>query len=261
MPSKKIKPAPSKRTTSPKTPVVKTRKVSSEPKATSPVNEISSKVFDLKKKGLLDFKKRLPNVKVKKTYIILGLIIITLVGLIVYYRRVFIVAIVNGQPITRLAYINEAEGVYLQDQRVTAGKQALNQLVTKTLLEQEAAKRNISVSDKEVQDEVAKTRKMLEEQKQKLEDALALQGDSLSAYESRIRTQKLIQKLIGKVAVTEKEVEDYIKQNEASLQGLSGDDLKNQVKQTLESQKSSEKLQTLIQDLQKKAKVTYFISK
>ncbi len=253
MATKKTKPATPKKTTSPKSAPVRARKSVTKTKTAPVVKETAVPTPTA-------LKRRLPEIKVRRLYIIAALVIIALIGLLVYYRRLFVVAIVNGQPITRLSYIQETEGVYLQDQRVTAGKQALNQLVTKTLLYQEAARRHMSVSDKEVNDEVANTRKMLEKQNQKLEEVLALQGDSLPAYEDRIRTQKLIKKLIGNVTVSDKEVDDYIKQNEANLQGLTGDDLKNQVKQTLESQKSNEKLQALIQSLQQKAKVTYFIS-
>ncbi len=254
MATKKTKPSTAKKTTSPKTNAAKTKRTPSKSTV------VTSSVKDTPPASSTPSRRRFPDLKVRRLYLIAALVIIALIGLIVYYRQLFVVAIVNGQPITRLTYIQETEGVYLQDQRVTAGKQALNQLVTKTLLYQEAARRHISVSEKEVNDEVNNTRKMLEKQNQKLEEALTLQGDSLPAYEDRIRTQKLIQKLIGKVTVSDKEVDDYIKQNEANLQGLSGDDLKNQVKQTLESQKSNEKLQALIQSLQQKAKVTYFIS-
>jgi hypothetical protein len=257
MATKKTKPTTAKKTTSPKSTAVKTKKASSKSKVLTPsVKETSTPVSTPTSAA----KRRFPDLKVRRLYLIAALVIIALIGLLVYYRQLFVVAIVNGQPITRLAYIQETEGVYLQDQRVTAGKQALNQLVTKTLLYQEAQRRHITVSDKEVNDEVNNTRKMLEKQNQKLEEALTLQGDSLPAYEDRIRTQKLIQKLIGNITVSDKEVDDYIKQNEANLQGLTGDDLKNQVKQTLQSQKSNEKLQALIQSLQQKAKVNYFIS-
>ena len=254
MATKKTKPSTAKKTTSPKSVAANSKKSPSKSKVVTPAIKETPVVSQTSSP------RKLPNLKVRRLYIIAALVIIALIGLAVYYRRLFVVAIVNGQPITRLTYIQETEGVYLQDQRVTAGKQALNQLVTKTLLYQEAARRHISVSDKEVTDEVNNTRKMLEKQNQKLEEALTLQGDSLPAYEDRIRIQKLIQKLIGNITISDKEVDDYIKQNEANLQGLTGDDLKNQVKQTLQSQKSNEKLQALIQSLQQKAKVTYFIT-
>lgn len=259
MATKKTKPTTAKKTTSPKTTTPKAAKKTT-PRKTSPAPEKADTTPSVISSPVRSSVR--PPMKVRKLYILLAAVVIALIGLAIYYRRVFVVAMVNGQPITRLAYMNETESVYLQDQRVTAGKQALNQLVTKTLLKQEADRRHITVSEKEVNDEVANTRKMLDKQGQKLEDALALQGDSLPAYEDRIRTQKLIQKLVGNVTVSDKEIDDYINQNKSSFpQELTGDDLKTQVKQTLQSQKSNEKLQSLIQSLQQKAKVTYFIAK
>ncbi len=256
MATKKTKPTTAKKTTSPKKTSPKPAKKVTPKKSTSPdVVESSEPV----KTTSSTTRSSRPALKVRKLYITLVLLLIALVGLAVYFKSLFVVALVNGQPISRLALINETSSVYLQDQRVTAGKQAMNQLVTKTLLEQEAKRRNITVSDKEVQSEVDNTRKMLQKQGQKLEDALSLQGDSLPAYEDRIRTQKLIQKLVGNVTVSDKEIDDYINQNKASLPvELTGNDLRTQVKASLQQQKSNEKLQSLIQSLQQKAKVTYF---
>ncbi|CAN5147830.1 hypothetical protein BH09PAT1_BH09PAT1_8050 [soil metagenome] len=260
MATKKTKPSSGKKTTSPKSSATKTAKRTTPTKA-AVVSDSAVSTTATPTSSSTRSTSRMPF-KVRRLYLVIALVVIALAGLIAYYRSAFVVAVVNGQPISRLAYMHETESVYLQDQRVTAGKQALNQLVTKTLLEQEASRRHISVSDKEVSDEVTNTRNMLKKQGQKLEDALALQGDTLSAYEDRIRTQKLIQKLVGTVTVSDKEINDSTTQNKSSLpQDLTGNDLKTQVKQTLESQKSNEKLQALIQSLQQKAKVTYLVSK
>lgn len=196
--------------------------------------------------------------RVKRVPIIVGVIVILLIGLAVYYRSLFVVATVNGQPISRLSYINEMENVYIPDARVTAGKQALNQLVTKTLLFQEAKKRNITITQKEIDDEVASTRKNLEKSGQKLDAALASQGDTLDAYKGRIQIQKLIEKLVGNVTVTDKEISDYIEKNKESIpQTTDLNSIKAQVKDTIKQQKYNEKLQALIQGLQQKAKVSY----
>lgn len=196
--------------------------------------------------------------RVRKTPIIIGVVIILLIGLAVYYRSLFVVAMVNGQPISRLAYINETESVYIPDARVTAGKQALNQLVTKTLLFQEAKKRNIVITQKEVDAEVATTRKSLEKSNQKLEEALSAQGDTLVAYKERIKIQKLIEKLVGNVTVSDKDIADYMEKNKDSIpQTADVESIKNQVKETIKQQKYNEKLQALIQGLQQKAKVSY----
>lgn len=238
------------------------KKTTSSPKktVTARVAKSSTKVVSVEKAPVSSQNQQVMPFKVKKKTLAIGLIIIAVLGLAVYFRSVFVVAMVNGQPITRLSYINETEAVYLSDARVTAGKQALNQLVTKTLIYQEASKRNITISDKEVDAEVATVRKTVEKQGQKLEEALAAQGDTLKAYRERIRIQKMLEKLVGKVAVADKDVADYIEKNKSTLpQDLSEAELKKQVRSSLEQQKFSEKVQTLIADLQKKAKVSYMV--
>ncbi|MBI5044535.1 MAG: SurA N-terminal domain-containing protein [Candidatus Levybacteria bacterium] len=251
MPSAKTKSTSVKKTTSSSRKTSSSKKlVKSTQKATIPLTSETSSSYP-----------QLSQLKLKKRTLVLVAIAIALVGLAVYYRSLFVVAMVNGQPISRITYINETEAVYLSDARVTAGKQALNQLVTKALIYQEADKKNISVADKEVKDEVARVRKTVEKQNQKLEEALAAQGDTLKAYEERIKIQKLLEKLVGKITVSDKEVNDYIEKNNSTLpQDISENDIKTQVKSSLEQQKFSEKVQTLISDLQKKAKVTYLVN-
>ncbi|MEK7605844.1 MAG: SurA N-terminal domain-containing protein [Patescibacteria group bacterium] len=200
------------------------------------------------------------RIKVKRRTAIIALVIIALVGLVVYYRSLFVVATVNGQPISRLSYIQETEAVYVPDARVTAGKQAMNQIITKTLLSQEANRRHITVSDKEINDSVNKTRESLKKSGQTLESALALQGDSLPAYKARIRIQMILDKLVGTITVSDKEIAGYIEKNKASLPADASEaDLKTQAKESLRQQKYSEKVQALISGLQQKAKITYLI--
>ncbi|HVZ58846.1 MAG TPA: SurA N-terminal domain-containing protein [Patescibacteria group bacterium] len=259
MPTRKTTTAKSTKTTksSAKTKTSRAR-VSSTPKTTevTPMPLVDT-TFET---STLSSNKRL-RLKVKRSRIIIALIVIAIIGLAVYYRSLFVVAIVNGQPITRLSYIQEAESVYIPDARVTAGKQAMNQLVTKALLYQEANRRHITVSDKEVNDEVDQTRKSLEKSGQTLESALALQGDTLAAYKDRIKIQKILDKLVGPITVTDKEITDYIAKNKDSLpQDLSASDMKSQVKSTLTQQKYNDKVQSLIQGLQQKAKINYLIA-
>lgn len=232
------------------------RSTASRPTKTNPQSQVTSLLSKVSTAGVIS---RL-RIKVRRRTVIIALIAIALIGLTVYYRSLFVVATVNGQPITRLSYIQETEAVYVPDARVTAGKQAMNQIITKTLLSQEANRRHITVSDKEINDSVAKTRKSLEKSGQTLESALALQGDSLPAYKARIKIQMILDKLVGTITVSDKEIADYIEKNKASLPtDASEADLKAQAKESLRQQKYSEKVQALISGLQQKAKITYLI--
>ncbi len=276
MATQKTKPTTAKKTTSP------TLKASPAKKASKSVVRVSSKPAPAKstsasvkpssspvkatpsssKNTLSSYKTSasdaMKRLNIRPMHAVLAIIVLLIVGLLIYFRGFFVVATVNGKPIDRLTYMKEVEGIYVSEARTTAGKQAMNQLVTKTLLHQEAEKKNVSVSEKEINDEVAKTRKSLEAQGQNLESALAMQGDTLANYKERIQLQKLLEKLVGEVKVADKEIAAYIEKNKESIPaGTKDADIKAQAKEALRQEKFNTQVQTLIQNLQKSAKISY----
>ena len=94
-------------------------------------------------------------------------VVIILLGL---FRNQFIVATVNGRPITRVNLLSELEK--------RNGKTVLDALVTQQLILQETEKRKITVSDKEVAGEVGKIEKSVSGQGQNLDLLLAQQNMS-----------------------------------------------------------------------------------
>lgn len=188
-----------------------------------------------------------------KWYLTAGLIIILLAGLLYIFRSLFVAAVVNGQPVSRFSVISDLER--------QSGKQALDTLVTKTLILQEAKKQNVTVSQDEINTETKKIEDNVKKQGQTLDQVLALQGMDRNALIDQIKIQKIVEKLLGKdITVTDKEVADYIDKNKDSLgTDPTSNATKTQVKQQLTQQKLSEKFQTWLQDLQKKAKIDYYV--
>ncbi len=68
--------------------------------------------------------------------------ILLVAALLYYFRSIFVVATVNGQPVSRIEFNSQIEKY--------AGKQILNLLITDKLIQQEADKRHIKVSGKEI---------------------------------------------------------------------------------------------------------------
>ena len=188
-----------------------------------------------------------------KWYLTAGLIIVLIAGLLYLLRSFFIAAMVNGQPISRFSVISELER--------QSGKQALDTLVTKSLIMQEAKKQNVTVSQDEINKEIKRIEDNVKKQGQTLDQVLALQGMDRQALTDQIRIQKTVEKLLGKdIKVTDKEVSDYIEKNKDALgSDPTSEATKTQVKEQLTQQKLSEKFQTWLQDLQKKAKIDYFV--
>ncbi len=169
---------------------------------------------------------------------------------LVLLRNQFVVANVNGQPITRFQLVNELEK--------KDGKTVLDSLVTKELVMQEAHKRKITVSTGEVNSQIADIEKSVKSQGATLDDLLAQQNLTRADLMDQIKIQLMLKKMVGSVKVTDKEINDYIAQNKDSMpQDTKPEDLKSQVKTQLEQQKLNDKIQAFLSDLQKKAKVQY----
>lgn len=192
------------------------------------------------------------SLKVKRSYALALLAVIALIVLLYLLRNLFVAAVVNGQPVSRFSVITELER--------QGGKQTLESIVTKTLITQEANKRNITVSQKDVDDEMKNIQSNLEKQGQKLDQVLALQGMTRQQLEEQIRLQKMIEKMVGSVNVSEKEIDDYITSNQDSLPtDQDQKTMRNNIKQNLRRQKLNTKAQAFLENLRKNAKIDYYV--
>ncbi|MDP3998492.1 MAG: SurA N-terminal domain-containing protein [bacterium] len=187
----------------------------------------------------------------KKPVFFIPLVVIILAGLLYYFRGQFVVASVNGQPIWRFTLIRELEN--------QAGKQTLDGLVTKTLVFQEAKKKNITVSEEELNQETQKLDENFKKQGGDLNQFLESQKMTQEEFQERIKLQKIVEKLVGDVEVTDQEVDDYLAKNKSFLpEGASEEELKRTAKEQLRQQKLNEKIQSWIKSLRDNAKVSYF---
>lgn len=192
------------------------------------------------------------SLKVKRSYIIVALLILIAVTLIYLGRNLIVAAMVNGQPISRLSVVRELEA--------QGGKQALDSLITKQLILQEARKKNISVTQNEVDNELKKISDNLKAQGQELDQVLTLQGMTKDQLVEQIKLQKMLEKVVGKIAVSDKEVSDYIENNRESLPTDQDEaSIAANVKNTLTQQKLNEKAQSTLESLRKNARIDYFV--
>lgn len=191
--------------------------------------------------------------KLTRLYIVLAIIVVGLIALAFKYRGVFVAATVNGQPISRLSVVKEAEK--------QSGKQVINNLVRNNLIEQEAKKQNVTVSDSEIDAEIKKVEDNLKKSGQKLEQVLAVQGLTREDLRKLIRLDKMVGKMVGKdVKVTDKQIADYIEKNQESLpQDQTEEQLKTTVAAQLKQQELNSKVQAWLANLQSKAKIQYFV--
>ena len=193
---------------------------------------------------------RFANIQVKS--LLLPIVIVIAVLVLGLLKNQFVPASVNGEQINRLELVRELEK--------REGKRALENLISEELIMQEAKKRNINVSDEEISREIQSIEKNIKSQGQNLDDLLILQNLTREQLKKDIKVQLILKKLVGKVEVSEKEVDDYIEQNKESIPAdAKTEEIKSQVKTQLEQDKVNQKIQSLVDELRKKAKVEYFL--
>ncbi|OGM03827.1 hypothetical protein A3E15_01475 [Candidatus Woesebacteria bacterium RIFCSPHIGHO2_12_FULL_42_9] len=169
-------------------------------------------------------------------------------------RGLFVVALVNGTPISRLAVVRELEK--------QGGSETLDNLVVKSLIFQEARKKGVTVSQEELDQELSRINDIVSKQGMTLDEALALQNQSKNDLIEQIKIQKTVERILAdKIAVTEEEVNDYFDKNKelfddgAKLEDVSGE-IRNQLAQT----KLSSAYQSWITDLKASASINYFVT-
>ncbi len=195
----------------------------------------------------------LSKVRVKKSYVLTFLGVLLLVLAIFLVRKYLIAAMVNGQPISRLSVIRDLER--------QGGKQTLDTLITKSLIKQEAKKKNVTISQKDIDNEIKRLESTFSQQGQKLEQVLQMNGMTKEQLIEQIELQKIIEKIVGKKEVTSKEIDDYIERNRESLpQDQDDATLRKNTKERLEQQQLNERAEAFLENLRKNAKIEYYIN-
>jgi len=192
--------------------------------------------------------------KLKQPKNFIPLIIIALIIIAFSLKGLFVVALVNGEPIARIAVVSELEK--------QGGKQALSSLVNQTLILQEARKKNIQVSQAEIDAAAKQIEDSLKSQGQNLDTALAMQGMTRKDLSTQLKLRSLVEKLLAdKVKVTDKEVADYIEKNKDTFPAeMKEEEIKKSVTEQLKQQKLGSASQVWLAELNKNAKINYFVN-
>ena len=192
-------------------------------------------------------------IKKPKKIFVFGLVVLLVLGLIYFSAKFFLVASVNGELIGRMSVVKELEK--------QSGKKTLDVIILKTLISQEAKKRKVIISQKDIDAEIQKIEANITAQGSTLDQLLQQQGMKKSDLTKEVKIQLLVSKMAGEnVTVTDKEIDDFIdsQKNQPSAnpdQQISRDEVKLQLKQ----QKLQQKIQTFVAGLKDKAKINYFI--
>lgn len=170
-------------------------------------------------------------------------------------RGIFVVALVNNQPIFRFAFDRNLEKKY--------GRKTLDNQIAEMLILQEAERKKITITSEEIENRIAEIEKELKDQGQdNLESFLAIQGVGRGDFERQVNIQLIIEKLMGdQVKISDEEIKDYFENNKDDFpSGTTLEVEKEGIQRFLLQQKSAEKFRTWLEDLQKKATIHRFVN-
>lgn len=138
------------------------------------------------------------------------LVLLVVAGLIYFGGKVLFVASVNGQLVNRLSVVKELEK--------QGGKKTLDSIILKTLINQEAKKRKLSIPQSEIDAEMKKIEVNVSSQGSTLDALLAQQGMTKDDLVGEIKLQLLVTKMVDdNISVTDKEADDYIASQKSQL--------------------------------------------
>lgn len=190
----------------------------------------------------------------KKKKLLILVLALVVAGLAAYrYKSAFVVALVNRKPITRMELNRELQKQY--------GEETLQNLITQRLILEEAEQQNVDIPEEKVNTEIDAARTEIEAQGGKLEDFLAMQGQTLDSVKEQIRIRLIIEEILGRdIEVTDEEAQEYFEENTSFFpEGTEFEDVKEDVKNQLKTTKISEKFQEWITNLRNGAQIQNFI--
>lgn len=194
------------------------------------------------------------SVKVDKKTLFFIIVVLVVLGIFFYFKGLFIAAVVDGKPISRLAVIKDLESA--------SGRQALDALIVKQLIETEANKAGVSVSQEDIDTEIQTLEERISKQGGTLEMILAQQGISQDQFREQIILQKKLEKILeNNIRVTDEEVNKYFTENKVTPPaGVSEEETKNQIRSQLKNQKFGMEADKFITELRAKASIQYYVS-
>ena len=182
----------------------------------------------------------------------LGIIVVLIVlGYFGVRKGMFVAAVVNGRPIFRWELTNSLVSRF--------GKQTLEGMISEALIVGAARKSGVTISSQEVDGKVVEVVKGLGENV-KLEEVLQFQGMTKTDFESQIRLQLTVEKLLGKdIEITESDIDAFIATNRATLAATEPAALRQEARNTILGTKISEKIQPWFLEIKEKAKILRFL--
>jgi lambda repressor-like predicted transcriptional regulator len=187
----------------------------------------------------------------QKKNVVLVVIVLVILALLYLFKSVFIVAVVNGQPIYRWTVITQLEK--------QGGQQVLDSLVVEALVKQAIRNAKVEVGQDKIDARVKEIEDQLTQQGMTLEQALEQEGLTRQQLVDDIRLQYGAEQLVANtITVSDEEIDTYITDNQEFLPtDMTEEELRTTVREQLYSSKASEAIQQWVEGLRADAKILY----
>lgn len=181
------------------------------------------------------------------------LFVLLIVGLLLWkFKGQFIIAMVNGQPISRWQLNNQLEKKF--------GDQVLENLINERLILSAIRQKGIFITAGEIDNRMKQIENRLQE-RVSLDDALKTQGLSKDDFRRQVEIQLSIEKLFGNEStISAKEVDDYYLKSKAAYKDATDTAaVKKDIENTLRQQKIADLFEKWFADIRKDAKIQKFL--
>lgn len=163
----------------------------------------------------------------------------------------FIVATVNGKPISRSQLNHVLANRY--------GNSTLDGLVDQSLIEAELKKQKVDISEDQIKDKLKEIEKSLP-QGTTLDQAMQTQGLTLNEVKTDLKLQLGVQKLLeSKIEISDTEITEFMKTNGKFLTSTTEAEQKEEALKSIKSTKLYEAISSWITDLRQKASIKRFL--
>lgn len=195
--------------------------------------------------------------KMKKgTFAGIALLLVVIgMGVYVYFEKKawFTAAVVNGSPVSRFSVIQELEK--------QGGKDVLENMITKKLITDEVHRLKVVIKKADIDAELKKAEEQVTSQGGTLDEALAQQGMTREDLLEQILLKKQLEHILDdKITVSDEEIDQYLKENKlAPTKNMNATELKNKVRDQLQSTKFNTEVKRLIADLHEKADIVHYV--
>lgn len=215
-------------------------------------NKEASKAIKIAEKTLeqISYIERFKNIKVSKKWAAIG-IILGLLILAYLNKGLFLAATVNGSPITSIELSQRLHKMYKLS--------VLNQMIDEKIIQQEAAKRNVTVSQAEINDRLNQMQQAYGGEAV-FNSLLAQQGLERAVFiRSNVYLPLLVEKMYKEqIQPTDDEIKKFMEDNKNTPEATDEAKFKVMAENSVKQEKLVKIFQEKFQELKSQAKVQIF---